>query len=177
VVVSGPPGSGKTTLAAPLARGLGLPLLAKDTIKEALMDSLDAGTIERSNALGRASFAVLFALARDLLDGGCGLVLEANFSRGRSEADLAPLVAAGRAVVVHCQAPAEVLHARYRDRAAERHPGHHDLARLAGPLPWTAGDPTRPPRLGDVPCLRVDTTRPVDLAAVHAWVLDHLAAE
>jgi hypothetical protein len=37
VLVTGPPGSGKTTLAGPLAERLSLPLIAKDTIKEALM--------------------------------------------------------------------------------------------------------------------------------------------
>ena len=35
VVVSGPPASGKTTLARAIAPALGLPLVAKDTIKEA----------------------------------------------------------------------------------------------------------------------------------------------
>ena len=38
VVVSGPPGSGKSTLARGLAPELGLPLLSKDRIKEALFD-------------------------------------------------------------------------------------------------------------------------------------------
>jgi adenylate kinase family enzyme len=33
VLVSGAPGAGKTTLAGPLARLLGLPLIAKDDIK------------------------------------------------------------------------------------------------------------------------------------------------
>ena len=40
VLVAGPPGSGKSSLAAPLAKELGLPLLAKDEIKEALMSEL-----------------------------------------------------------------------------------------------------------------------------------------
>jgi len=36
VVVSGPPASGKTTLARTIAPALDLPLIAKDTIKQAL---------------------------------------------------------------------------------------------------------------------------------------------
>ncbi len=173
MVVSGAPGSGKTTIAVPLARSLGLPLVAKDTVKEALMDSLGAPTVERSAELGRAAFAVVFALGRALLDAGSGLVLEANFARGRSEADLAPLVAGSAAVVVHCVAPAEVLRSRYRDRAAARHPGHHDLRRLAGGLPWTSGPAVEPPALG-VPCLRVDTTAEVDVESIRLWTVAHL---
>jgi predicted kinase len=42
VIVSGPPGAGKSTLAIPLARRLGLPLLRKDHIKETLHDHLPA---------------------------------------------------------------------------------------------------------------------------------------
>jgi predicted ATPase len=45
VLVTGPPGSGKTTLAVPLARRLELPLIAKDTIKEALFDALGTGPV------------------------------------------------------------------------------------------------------------------------------------
>jgi hypothetical protein len=40
VVVSGPPASGKTTLSRAIAPVLGLPLIAKDTIKQALMTVL-----------------------------------------------------------------------------------------------------------------------------------------
>jgi tRNA uridine 5-carbamoylmethylation protein Kti12 len=43
VLVTGPPTSGKTTLARPLAHHLDLPLLGKDAIKEALFDTLGTG--------------------------------------------------------------------------------------------------------------------------------------
>ena len=41
VVVTGPPAAGKTTVAREIARSLRLPLVAKDTIKEALFDAFD----------------------------------------------------------------------------------------------------------------------------------------
>ena len=50
VVVNGVPGAGKTTLAAPLAEALDLPLVGKDALKEALFDSVN-GRISRQ-ALG-----------------------------------------------------------------------------------------------------------------------------
>ena len=42
VVLTGPPASGKSTLSRALAGELGLPLLAKDTIEQALLDELGA---------------------------------------------------------------------------------------------------------------------------------------
>ena len=51
VVVTGAVASGKTTVAVPLARALGLPLLAKDTVKEALFDSLGTGDPDWSKRL------------------------------------------------------------------------------------------------------------------------------
>jgi adenylylsulfate kinase-like enzyme len=63
VVVSGPPGSGKSTPATALAAELDLPLLAKDVVKDALVDVLGAPDVPRSRALGTAAVHVLLAVA------------------------------------------------------------------------------------------------------------------
>ena len=65
MLVAGPPGSGKSSLAAPLAKELGLPLLAKDEIKDALMGVPGPpATVEESRLLGRAAVMAMLALAR-----------------------------------------------------------------------------------------------------------------
>ena len=63
VVVSGPPASGKSTLAPALAVELDLPLLAKDVVKDALVEVLGAPDLARSRELGRAAVHALLAVA------------------------------------------------------------------------------------------------------------------
>lgn len=64
VVVSGPPASGKSTLAPVLAGELGLPLVAKDTIKEALMSVLPVRDVEASRQVGHAAVVAMLARRR-----------------------------------------------------------------------------------------------------------------
>jgi predicted kinase len=154
-VVSGAPSTGKTTLALRLAQELHLPALGKDAIKERLFEILGAPDLARSRQLGAATFAVLFTVAAQLLDARVSLVLEGNFRRGQSEAELQPLAARARAVLLHCgAAPAEVTR---RYAARRRHPGHHDTARLAD-LERDLAAGTYEPLALNVPTLRVDTT-------------------
>ena len=77
VIVSGPPGAGKSSLAVPLAQSLGLPLLRKDHIKETLHDHLPAHGQPRdwSRSLGGASMELIWALTQVFPTA----VLEANF--------------------------------------------------------------------------------------------------
>jgi hypothetical protein len=76
---------------------------------------------------------------------------------------------------VFCRCPADEIERRFAARAPARHPGHVDhllapeikaaLARGIGPL--APGGPT----------LEVDTTRPVDVAGVAAWVRSRLGGQ
>jgi predicted kinase len=127
IVVTGAPAAGKTTVAWELAARLRLPLIAKDTIKEALFQGLGPGDLAWSRRLGAATFLVMLALAEESIEAGSSLVLEGNFVRGGEiEAKLAALPA--RFVQVHCSAPLDVLLERYGGR--DRHPGHLDVRRI-----------------------------------------------
>jgi hypothetical protein len=57
IVVSGPPAVGKSTIARGLATRLTLPLLSRDAIKEALVDTLGYGDRLQSKRFGAAAAA------------------------------------------------------------------------------------------------------------------------
>ena len=92
LLITGLPGSGKTTLGRCLAQRYGVPLLSKDLIKEPLLDVLGcSGEAAHSRLLSNASFAVLFAVTREILTANRDLVLEGNFRPGEHEGALAAI--------------------------------------------------------------------------------------
>lgn len=139
IVVTGLPAAGKSTLARELARLLGVPLVCKDMIKEPLFDVLGAGDGEHSRKLSTASFAIQFALARELLTRGASLILEGNFRTGEHEEALLEalpprLEPADALAQVLCRVDEALRVDRLQQRAADphRHAGHRDAHRGAG---------------------------------------------
>lgn len=164
VVVSGPPASGKSTLAVPLARHLGFALITKDAIKEALFDTLGAGDAAWSARLSDAAYEAMFALAPSLPQA----VLEANF-RPEHRSRLLALAGDATLLEIHCLCPPEERRRRWNAR--RRHPGHLDADQPTPPPPAASG----PLGLGhDV--LEVDTAGEVDVTPIAGWVRSHLPA-
>jgi predicted kinase len=159
VIVSGPPAAGKTGIAVPLAQRLGLPLLAKDTLKETLHDSLGGEGRAWSQRLGSATFDLMFCILDELLSNGCSVVAEGNFSRK------GPFLAlpASRVIEVHVTAPPEVLRERCASRD-QRHAVHYDRE-VADEVPVRAKAGEWDP-LGIGETIVVDTTAPVDVEAL-----------
>jgi predicted kinase len=129
ILVTGLPGTGKSTLARLLARRYGSPLICKDTIKEPLLDVMGADGRAESRRLSDASFAIMFALARECLAAGTDLILEGNFRPGEHEPALRGFVLpTARIAQVICCASEPVRIARLKARAIDplRHAGHRD---------------------------------------------------
>jgi predicted kinase len=125
VIVTGPPASGKSSLARGLAGELEMPFLSKDEFKERLYEVFGSGeAIERQ--IERAADSILFSVAQSNLNAGVDILLESNFD---TRSDRKPLLELeGRIVQVHCGGDTDTLVEQFAERSAsgKRHPGHED---------------------------------------------------
>jgi hypothetical protein len=124
--------------------------------------------------LGAAAFAVQFAVARELLNSGAGLVLEGPFFR--DQAEIADIASLGDTVVVNVECSLEVLERRYVERHRQsRHPGHRGPEAIPELRERIRTGEYGVPGLAR-PILRVDSTdgfKPSE-AEVLDWIRDQL---
>jgi predicted kinase len=166
ILVTGKPASGKSTLATKLAADLQYPLLTKDSIKEALYDSLGWSNKEHSRRLGIASFNVLYVVLGALLSAGVSAVAEAPFHPEISARELTALRDRHPFTLVQvlCRAEGQVLIERYRSRnlSGERHPGHVQTDAMADVEAYLANGEYAPVAM-DSTIIKVDTTNPAEM--------------
>jgi predicted kinase len=141
IVVSGPPGSGKTTLAHELAAALGCPVISRDEIKQGMAQATPGFTGAHGDELTRRTFPVFFAVLELLLRSGVTTVAEAAFQDHLWRPELDKLRSLAEIRVVHCTVAADVAFARITRReqddplrrvhAAPRDAAGHEAAHRA----------------------------------------------
>jgi predicted kinase len=119
VVVSGPAGTGTTTLAHTLARAIPCPAICRDEIKEGLVHPEDDYTPAPGDAMQQRTFQTFFGVVRFLVEAGASVVAEAAFQHRLWEAGLLPVLDRAQVRIVHCRVDAAVAWARIARRADE----------------------------------------------------------
>jgi hypothetical protein len=176
VVMTGLPGSGKTTLGRALSNSLHLPFMDKDDVLETLFDALGAHSPDDRSRLSRASDAVLQSMAL----GSQGAVLASFWRRPRLSVTsgtpsgwLSTLESAA-VVEVLCDCDPAVAAERFARR--RRHPGHFDQRKAEDELRSDFEQlANEGPLFGSSP-VRVDTSGPVGPSDVTVLVREAATA-
>jgi predicted kinase len=157
MIVSGPAGSGKTTLAHRLAAAVGCPALCRDELKEGMAATSSGFVPGPSDPLTMKTYDLFFAVIRLLLEYGVTHVAEAAFQHTNWVRGLEPLRPLAELRILRCQVPDSLAHIRAEERrrdqpsrAAHDDAGHFSVQRSFEPIQL------------DAPTLDVDTTNGYD---------------
>jgi predicted kinase len=154
IVVSGPPGSGKTQLAHAVAAAIGCPAICRDEIKEGMVHARGGSfRAAAGDELTMRASPLFFRVIRLLLESEVTIVAEAAFQDRAWRGGLEPLLPLATVRVIQCVVADELARERRVRRMADAtRAAHADEESLRLP-------PARFERVSlAVPTLSVDTT-------------------
>lgn len=130
IILTGLPGTGKSSILPLIASKCGVPYISKDDIKETIADTFGIGDRSLSIRYGEASFSILYRLVERNLAAGISIIAETyfhgiiaaeNFKRIRSNQKCKLIQ-----IVLTCEAKELLRRFRNRSFNNERHLIHND---------------------------------------------------
>jgi predicted kinase len=132
VLISGFPGTGKTTLGNTLSERFKFPYIAKDAFKERMFDALGWSDKAWSLKVSAASHRIMDYVIEEELKAGHSIIVESNFKNELDGPRFRTFQSRfGCAIVqILCWAEGEVVFTRFMERqdSDARHPGHIESA-------------------------------------------------
>src|SRR6266516_2407678 len=165
VVVSGPPGTGKTTLAHRVAAAIGCPAICRDEIKEGMAHATPGFVPGPGDPLTMRTLSTFFDVICLLVGRGTTVVAEAAFQDRLWSPGLAPLLGRADVRILHCTVPAEIALARINARTAEYNRSAHEDAQISAEARMRTHNAFQSVDL-PVPALTVDTTTTASLPEI-----------
>lgn len=130
IIITGFPGTGKTSLGKKISNKFDLPFVSKDAFKEILFDVLGTKDREWSKKIGMAGYDILYHITEENLKANKSLVIETNFDPNfankkiyefNEKYNFTPFQ-------IRCITDGKILFQRFKERSndSERHGGHCD---------------------------------------------------
>lgn len=127
IMITGLPGSGKSSFCAYASRKLNLPVLEKDHYKEILFDDIGFKSREEKLKLGTAAMNIMYDHAQQLLKMGMSVIMDNNFENASLPGIKKLASETGcRLITVRFEDDIAAIHRRFlkRDKDPRRHRGH-----------------------------------------------------